>query len=158
MALATLNMISVDRRQRAPLQAQLCRQIRELIISRQLEAGVRIPSTRDLADQLDVSRNTVVYALDQLVSEGYLNTRVGSGVFVTDLQREKVSAARVSHAAEPRKKPATSTLTARLLTTRTTPQYASGKVRPFRPCQPALDHFPIRNWNRARSYALRSQS
>src|SRR6478752_6925214 len=96
MALATLNMISVDRRQRAPLQAQLCRQIRELIISRQLEAGVRIPSTRDLADQLDVSRNTIVYALDQLVSEGYLNTRVGSGIFVTDLQREKVSAAKIS--------------------------------------------------------------
>jgi GntR family transcriptional regulator/MocR family aminotransferase len=158
MALATLNMIRVDRRQRAPLQAQLCRQIRELIISRQLEAGVRIPSTRDLADQLDVSRNTVVYALDQLVSEGYLNTRVGSGIFVTDLQREKVSAARISRADQPRKPPATSTLTVRLLTTRTTPQYASGKVRPFRPCQPAIEHFPIRNWNRARSYALRSQS
>src|SRR5262249_38309910 len=38
------------------------------------------------------------------------------------------------------------------------PPYLSGKIRPFRPCQPALDHFPIRNWNRARSYALKTQT
>jgi GntR family transcriptional regulator / MocR family aminotransferase len=158
MPLATLNLVRVDRRQRAPLQTQLCRQIRELIISRQLDAGVRIPSTRDLANQLGVSRNTVVYALDQLVSEGYLNTRPGAGVFVTDLQREKVSAAKMSRAVAPRKSLNPSTLAVRLLTARTTPSYSSSKVRPFRPCQPALEHFPIRNWNRARSYALRSQS
>jgi GntR family transcriptional regulator/MocR family aminotransferase len=151
-------MVRVDRRQRAPLQAQLCRQIRELIISGQLEAGVRVPSTRDLAIQLGVSRNTVVYALDQLVSEGYLNTRVGSGVFVMDLQRETVSATKISRAVAPSKSLNPSSLAARLLTTRTAPEYSSVKVRPFRPCQPAVEHFPIRNWNRARSYALRSQS
>src|SRR4029453_14256747 len=38
------------------------------------------------------------------------------------------------------------------------PPYLTSKVRPFRPCQPALDHFPIRNWNRARSYALKVQT
>src|SRR6476620_12600158 len=77
MPIATLNMVRVDRRQKTALQSQLCRQIRELIISGQLKAGVRLPSTRDLVGQLGVSRNTIVYALDQLVAEGYLRTRTG---------------------------------------------------------------------------------
>src|SRR5215510_4320060 len=85
MQIATLNMVRVDRRQKAPLQLQLYKQIRELIIERQLKAGARLPSTRDLVAQLGVSRNTIVYALDQLVSEGYLRSRTGSGIYVEDL-------------------------------------------------------------------------
>jgi DNA-binding transcriptional regulator YhcF (GntR family) len=76
MPMATLNMVRVDRRQKAALQLQLCKQIPELIISGQLKAGVRLPSTRDLVSQLGVSRNTIVYALDQLVAEGYLSTTI----------------------------------------------------------------------------------
>src|SRR5689334_10908957 len=85
MPIATLNMVRVDRRQKAPLQSQLYRQIRELIVSGQLKAGVRLPSTRDLVGQLGVSRNTIVYALDQLVAEGYLRSRLGSGIYVEHL-------------------------------------------------------------------------
>src|SRR5678815_1816546 len=85
MPIATLNMVRVDRRQKAPLQSQLYKQIRELIVSGQLKAGLRLPSTRDLVGQLSVSRNTIVYALDRLVAEGYLRSRTGSGIYVEDL-------------------------------------------------------------------------
>src|SRR5262249_57604803 len=51
----------------------------------------------------------------------------------------------------------TSTGGARVLATQISPQYSGNRIRPFRPCQPAVEHFPVGNWNRARSYALRSQ-
>src|ERR1700681_352230 len=86
MPIATLNMVRLDRRQRESLQKQLYRQIRELIMTGQLEAGVRLPSTRDLVSQLGASRNTIVYAFDQLVAEGYLDSRVGSGMYVAALK------------------------------------------------------------------------
>jgi GntR family transcriptional regulator/MocR family aminotransferase len=41
---------------------------------------------------------------------------------------------------------------------RVTPEYPTLKVRPFRPCQSAVDHFPLRTWNRARGYALHMNS
>src|ERR1700681_2816326 len=87
MPIATLNMVRLDRRQRESLQKQLYRQIRELIMTGQLEAGVRLPSTRDLVSQLGASRNTIVYAFDQLVAEGYLDSRAGSGMYVAALKR-----------------------------------------------------------------------
>src|SRR5437879_6176973 len=58
--IATLNMVRLDRRQRESLQTQLYREIRRLIMSGQLTAGVRLPSTRDLVTHLGISRNTIV--------------------------------------------------------------------------------------------------
>src|SRR5215470_12191507 len=85
MVVATLNMIRIDRRLRESLQLQLYRQIRQAIISRSLTAGVRLPSTRELVGQLGLARNTIVYAFDRLVSEGYLEGRRGSGIYVAAL-------------------------------------------------------------------------
>src|SRR5438309_1308366 len=86
MAVATLNMIRIDRRLRESLQMQLYQQIRLGIISGALSAGARLPSTRDLTGQLGLSRNTIVYAFDRLVAEGYLEGRRGSGIYVAQLQ------------------------------------------------------------------------
>src|SRR5215813_4982343 len=87
MVVATLNMIRIDRRLRESLQLQLYRQIRQAIISGSLTAGVRLPSTRELVGQLGLARNTIVYAFDRLVSEGYLEGRRGSGIYVAELPR-----------------------------------------------------------------------
>ena len=61
-------------------------QIREMLVSAildgQLPAGVPIPSSREMADQLGVARNTVVLAYQQLADEGYLVSRERSGHFV----------------------------------------------------------------------------
>ena len=156
MSVATLNMVRLDRRRAASLQAQLYNQIRELIFSGQVKPGVRLPSTRDLVGQLGVSRNTIVYALDRLVAEGYLNSRIGSGIYVSDLRREAVQRLRnTGPSLTVRKVDQISERAARLLTTSISPTYASTQFQPFRPCQPAVDRFPMRNWNRSRSYALR---
>src|SRR5690348_9385762 len=158
MPVATLNMIRLDRRLRASLQSQLYRQLRELIISGKLQTGIRLPSTRDLVGQLDVSRNTIVYALDRLIGEGYLNSRIGSGIYVPDLQQPTPGNRTQSAPRSVPKQVHTSRRTVATANASISPTYSTSRVRPFRPCQPAVDHFPLRTWNRARSYALRSQS
>lgn len=55
-----------------------------------IATGSRLPATRDLAKDLSVSRNTVLAAYEQLQSEGYLQTRTGSGTFVSDVLPESV--------------------------------------------------------------------
>jgi GntR family transcriptional regulator / MocR family aminotransferase len=61
-----------------PLYQQIYRTFRNDILSRTLGSGERVPSTRVLADLLKVSRNTVVLAYEQLLAEGYLQTRPGA--------------------------------------------------------------------------------
>ncbi|MDQ3820338.1 MAG: PLP-dependent aminotransferase family protein, partial [Acidobacteriota bacterium] len=160
MTVATLNMIRIDRRRREPLQLQLYEQVRRAIISRELAAGVRLPSTRDLVEQLGLSRNTIVNAFERLASEGYLDSRVGSGIYVAHLPAagnllitRALSSGTVSN-----ERPRITRPIAALTKVSVNPDYPSSKVRPFRPCQPAVDQFPLRSWNRARSYALRFQS
>ncbi len=65
-----------------PLQSQIYQSLRDRIARGELDPGVRLPSTRGLARDLGVSRNTTQIAYDQLIAEGYLVTRVGSGTFV----------------------------------------------------------------------------
>jgi GntR family transcriptional regulator / MocR family aminotransferase len=59
--------------------------IRHAILSRQLPGGVRLPSTRVFAQALNVSRNTVLNAVEQLIAEGYLEGRHGAGTFVASV-------------------------------------------------------------------------
>src|SRR5262245_45901457 len=157
MTVVTLNMIRIDRRRRESLQLQLYGQIRRAIISGELGAGVRLPSTRDLVEQLDLSRNTIVYAFERLVAEGYLEGRVGSGMYVANLPaiNQPPGAKDVISGAASDGRSRISRQVASLSKVRVTPEYLTSKVRPFRACQPAIDHFPLRTWNRARSSALR---
>jgi DNA-binding transcriptional regulator YhcF (GntR family) len=66
----------------APLQAQVYRWLRRAIWRRELPAGYVLPSTRALAKQLGVSRNTALYAYETLASEGLIGGRRGSGTRV----------------------------------------------------------------------------
>lgn len=67
-----------------PLHRQLYEAMRRAILDGKLAAGDRLPSSRELTQDLDLSRNTVVSALNQLCVEGYLLSRVGSGTYVND--------------------------------------------------------------------------
>ncbi len=67
------------------LVAQICAQLRKAIMLGRLAAGTSIPSSRALAAQLKISRNTVLQAYAQLQSEGLLATHAGSGTLVADI-------------------------------------------------------------------------
>ncbi len=67
-----------------PLHRQLYEALRRSMLDGKLASGDRLPSSRELATDLDLSRNTVVAALNQLTVEGYLSSHIGSGTYVND--------------------------------------------------------------------------
>jgi len=67
------------------LYQQLYHEIRSRILNRRFISGMRLPSSRELAKELKICRNTVMQALLQLQTEGYLEAKAGSGVFVSAL-------------------------------------------------------------------------
>ena len=75
--------LSIDRGAEEPLHAQVARQLRQFILSGRLKSSARMPSSRALAQELGVSRVTITFAYDQLASEGYLEGRRGSGMYVS---------------------------------------------------------------------------
>jgi len=86
-----------------PLHSQIFEQIRELILSGHLRAGVGLPPSRPLAQEYGISRNTVTSAYDRLVSEGYVFARGTAGLFVCEILPDAtlfVSSAPVSQSAE----------------------------------------------------------
>lgn len=80
--LLTLDRAAANGRTPLPLHVQLEEQLRERVRGGQLLPGTRLPATRELAQQLSVSRGVVVEAYAQLTAEGYLATRRGSGTVV----------------------------------------------------------------------------
>lgn len=74
---------SEDRRA-APLYQQIADQIRDAVRRRELASGARLPAIRDLAARLQVHRDTVGLAYESLASDGWVESRVGSGTFVSE--------------------------------------------------------------------------
>jgi GntR family transcriptional regulator/MocR family aminotransferase len=72
----------LDRDSEEPLYRQLIRQIKLQIESGQLPAGTRLPASRELAEQINISRISVVNAYAELRAEGYLSAHAGRGTFV----------------------------------------------------------------------------
>src|SRR5882672_7519557 len=82
--------LSLDRQ--GTLFSQLYRALKDAILSGQLAAGTRLPSTRTLAEELGLSRSTTVVVYDQLLAEGFLSARHGAGTFVArEIVRPKIA-------------------------------------------------------------------
>ncbi|HYC06090.1 MAG TPA: PLP-dependent aminotransferase family protein [Azospirillaceae bacterium] len=91
--------IALDKGCDEPIQAQLCRQFRALILSGALPPGTQLPSSRLLAQELGCSRTPVLMAIEQLVAEGFVVTRDRSGIEVAaDLPQESRPAGAVQAA------------------------------------------------------------
>ena len=137
-----------------PLSRQLYGAIRAAILEGRLGAGERLPASRVLAADLGISRNTALAAIDQLVSEGYLETRRGSGCTVArhlpDARPAQLPARDVASPAAPR-------LSKRGRSLAETPRAYSGQGA-WHPCfvpgLPDSSDFPFALWARllARSW------
>src|SRR5260370_8445789 len=66
-----------------PLFRQVYLSLRQAILSGTFRAGDRLPATRDLAEQLSISRTVVLLAYDQLLAEGFVAGFAGSGTYVS---------------------------------------------------------------------------
>lgn len=129
-----------------PLHVQLAAQIKSAVLSGKLPAKTRLPSSRVLAADLDISRNTVLTALDQLKAEGYLEAVRGSGTMVAAIPVQELARGRPSGA-----KPAAP------VRHRLAPRWdeplarfhpaALDRPRPFQPGIPDLGAFPAELWS-----------
>src|SRR5680860_1274013 len=77
-------MISIDRSDPAPLVVQVYRGVKAAIEAETIDPGTRLPSTREFARQLGITRFTVDDAYSRLMGEGYLEGRHGSGTYVAE--------------------------------------------------------------------------
>ncbi len=80
----TVTLIYLDPNSKLNLQSQIRQKLVEAILSGTFPAGSKLPSSRKLAEQLSVARNTVVLAYEQLIEEGFLESRQRSGIFVNE--------------------------------------------------------------------------
>jgi GntR family transcriptional regulator/MocR family aminotransferase len=75
-------VVVIDRASATPLTRQIYEFWRAGILSGRFAGGERVPSSRDVAQALDLARGTITQAYDQLISEGYFQTSRGAGTFV----------------------------------------------------------------------------
>src|SRR5438552_12058116 len=98
-SIVAFEMVRLDRAAAEPLHQQLYRQIRnELVAGSFNNNSSRLPSSRALAADLRVSRFTVNLALSRLHAEGYLQSKTGSGTFISEALPESFSCAPASKA------------------------------------------------------------
>jgi GntR family transcriptional regulator/MocR family aminotransferase len=155
-------IVALDGNRAAPLHKQLHDGVRNAILAGRLGPGQRLPSTREMAKSLGVSRTTVTQSYDELLSEGYLEAVVGSGTFVCKELPEELLRTPASKRAAPKPR----TVTAR----RPLSEYGSRlkpMPAPFRDREglreinfiygvPDLNLFPIRQWSRLLSRHCRA--
>ncbi len=80
--------LELDHASAVPLYRQIYERLRRAVLDGQLKTGERLPSTRELASELGVSRNTVFIAYEQLLAEGYIEGKVGYGTAVAPILPE----------------------------------------------------------------------
>lgn len=145
-----LEALTLDTGGDRPLYLQLERRLRDAILSGRLPPEERLPSTRLLAQQLGVSRNTAVKAYEQLRVEGFLDTRRGSGTRVAATLPDDLLHAprRTQHARAARRNRIRLAHNAeRLRDVLTWMQQETERLsRPFRAHTPASDVFPRETW------------
>src|SRR5258708_30490944 len=143
--------VPLDDMSSVPLYRQVYERLRTAILMGQLTPGTRLPSTREMAIELGVSRNTLMNAFDQLLAEGYVEGLVGSGTFVSRTLPEDLLEARLKTRKTIHVHPAGRALSLRgkiLATTRMTITVPTPGLNPFMPGTPALEEFPVAVWSR----------
>ena len=144
-----LQSIIVDRAAQKSLQEQVFDQVREAILSGQLSPGTRLPATRILASDLDVSRNTILGAFERLHAEGYIEGLAGSGTRVSNILPEELLQAR-NRSQVPIANAAPAGKLSRLSKVSTLNnqqnRHRPGPERAFRPGLPDLSQFPFQLW------------
>lgn len=149
--------IVLDRRR--GLSLQLYQALRARVLDGRLSSGTRLPASRDLAKVLALSRNSVVRAYDQLYAEGYIESRVGDGTYVSRLPKLSTEVPTglyprlstglstfVDKSTEDLSSNASSSVWLDRLKNHHLPAPRSGPPRAFRVGVPAFDLFPFDVW------------
>src|SRR6266478_4064461 len=137
------NLITIDRRASRPLYQQIYESFRGRIIRGELRAGDLVPSPRELARESHISRLPALTAYAQLLAEGYFESRIGAGTFISSSLPSRPTGASPSAA------PGRRLLSAQVVAL---PKYErpswAESLGAFQVGQPELQKFPIEIWLR----------
>lgn len=141
-------LIALDRDSATPLQQQVCDQVTMLVRSGQLRPGDGVPASRELAQQLDVSRTVITRAYELLRAHGILSARRGSGTKVAGLAGGALPGARrpAPTAFAPQPPRSTDGGNALWQPWEPPPAHHPGTALDFRHGTPALANFPVTRW------------
>lgn len=162
-SISSFRAFSLDPDAPESLHRQLYEELRRAILSGRLAPGSRLPASREFANVSHISRNTVLSAYSQLLAEGYIESRAGSGTFVARAIPETMVPESPGSAAGDGAAPAPA---ARSLSARGR-RIADAPIlrhplrtvaNAFRPGLPALDHFPMDIWRRLSDRRMRRAS
>jgi GntR family transcriptional regulator / MocR family aminotransferase len=150
-------VVAIDRSSPVPLTRQIYDFWRQGILSGRFSGGERVPSSRDLATALDLSRGTITQAYEQLISEGYFQTTHGAGTFVCRQLPEKLLNAPAASGRRPAHEAAAplSTFGKRLQKDYQQPGQRSDHIC-LSHWGPDLNLFPLESWHRLYARSLRS--
>jgi GntR family transcriptional regulator/MocR family aminotransferase len=153
-------LVRLDRSSGQPLRAQLEASLRDAIRSGRLRGGERLPSSRELARELGISRGMVQECFSQLLAEGYLTSRIGSATRVADIG-DPSAARSAPEPASPERVSPERVSPERVSPERVSPERVSPEAAPglpasqvagprliadFRPGLPDLSRFPRADW------------
>ena len=148
--------IRIDHKAHQPVSTQLCIALREMILSGGFAAGDRLPASRTLAQDLGVSRTTVIEVFNRLTAEGLIDSQIGSGTFVSAVLASDRPRPRAPDAAPaPLAAPRLSSVMAQALDRFGERQRLPHAPRAFMTALPAFDAFPMAQWARLSAKYLR---
>jgi GntR family transcriptional regulator/MocR family aminotransferase len=157
--------INLDRTSTTPLHQQLTAKIRTAVLEGRLKPKQKLPSSRSLAKLLTISRSTVTQSYEQLESEGYLETRCGSGTYICTCLPEEwlqgLQAAEETSADDPLQSQPSTPVTSNAISTPCLSKFGAnltsiGKLQnsepeaeiSFRYGNPAVKYFPMQQWRK----------
>ncbi|TVQ72500.1 MAG: PLP-dependent aminotransferase family protein [Oceanospirillales bacterium] len=141
--------LSLGQTRSLPRYRELVLRFQQAILSGQLKAGEQLPSTRELAEELGVSRNTIKNTYELLHAEGYIDTRKGSGSYVANLPDHLLQKT-------DRLPVVNDSLNVTHLSRKTDKVSASSGLK-LQPAMAALDQFPMQAWKRCVNVAQASR-
>jgi GntR family transcriptional regulator/MocR family aminotransferase len=153
-----LMSIRIDHAAAQPVSTQLCVALRELILAGGFAPGERLPASRTLAQDLGVSRTTVIEVFNRLTAEGLIDSQIGSGTYVSHVlaaERPKPPPADPSVVALPQAPPRLSAVMGQAVERFGERRRLPHAPRAFTTALPAFDAFPMAQWARLSAKYLR---
>ena len=136
-----------------PAYRRLYRLLQQAILSGQLASGTKLPSSRALASDLGMARNTVLHVYEQLLAEGYVESQSGSGTYVADTTPERVLDTDIRLVRRPLRDH--QRLSRRGRRTVELAGVSKRQWGAFMPGVPDVTEFPLKAWNRLQNRVWR---
>lgn len=154
--------ITINKNSALPVYRQLYTEFRNAILTGRFRPGQQIPPSRELANYFNVSRTTVLLAFENLLAEGYIKGKPGSGTFINDELPENLLLAKPNYESSisgtSKKNKSSDVKNIHIKNYLSQERLHYNKFEPFKPGVPDLNEFPFRIWTKLISNSVKDIS